>query len=137
MRIALSLVCDRAHRDPDGRLHVEGQYLDLHAPGFPAKHDLTLVAVLQWDPGDHGRFSFSVELVAPDGRPNLRGEGYSEVGAAEGGPPPRTYYIEPLQDVVFPEAGEYRFRIRVKGAWHEGPVLYLWQTGEDPPPAPG
>lgn len=129
MKILLSLVCDEAHQDREGRLHVRGQYLDLYAPGFPAKHDLTLVAILEWTHGEQGRFNFTVELAGPSGKPSLRGDGYTEVVATEPrGPRARTYYIQPLEDVVFADPGEYRFRIRVKGEWHDGPILYLWET---------
>ena len=131
MNLLLGLVCDRAHQGPDGRLHIEGQYHDLYAPGFPAKHDLTLVTVLEWSRNDHGRYNFTLELMDPNGKPSLRGSGYTEVvEAAEGGPAARTYYIEPLKDVVFPVAGTYQFRIQVKGAWHDGPTLYLWEQDE-------
>lgn len=128
MNLLLGLVCDRAHQAQDGRLHVEGQYHDLYAPGFPAKHDLTLVTVLEWSRSDHGRYNFTVELMDPNGKPSLRGSGYTEVvEAADDGPAARTYYIEPLKDVVFPVAGTYQFRIQVKGAWYDGPTLYLWE----------
>lgn len=132
MKLLLGLVCDRAQQSPDGRLFIEGQYHDLYAPGFPAKHDLTLVTVLEWARSDHGRYNFTVELTDPEGNPSLRGSGYTEVvEAAEGGPQARTYYIEPLQEVVFPMAGEYRFRLQVKGQWYDGPALYLWEQQED------
>lgn len=129
MNILLGLVCDDAHQDREGRLHIRGQYLDLYAPGFPAKHDLTLVLILEWPRSDQGRYTFTVELAAPSGKPSLRGEGYTEVVATDPtGPRARTTYIQPLEDVVFPEPGEYRFRVRVKGAWHDGPVLHLWES---------
>ncbi len=133
MKLLLSLVCDRANQGKDGRLFVDGQYHDLYAPGFPAKHDLTLVTVLEWDRSDHGRYTFTVELLDPDGNPSIRGSGYTEVVTADPeGPAARTYYLEPLVDVVFPKPGEYQFRIQVKGKWHEGPVLYLWENDEEP-----
>lgn len=133
MRLLLSLVCDKASQDREGRLNVQGQYLDLYAPGFPAKHDLTLVMVLEWSREDHGRYNFTMELTDPNGKPSLKGEGHTEVSTADpGGPAPRTYYVQELEDVVFPVPGEYRFRIQVKGRWTDGPVLYLWETGEEP-----
>ena len=132
MKLLLGLVCDRAQQGTDGRLFIEGQYHDLYAPGFPAKHNLTLVTVLEWSRNDHGRYNFTVELLDPDGQPSLRGSGFTEVVTADAdGPQARTYYIEPLEDVVFPKAGEYRFRIQVKGTWHEGPVLDLWESPEE------
>jgi len=131
VQLLLSLVCDNASQDREGRLHIEGQYLDLYAPGFPAKHNLTLVMVMGWSHEDHGRYAFTMELVGPDGKPSLRGEGHTEVSTADpAGPAPRTYYVQHLEDVVFPTAGEYRIRVRVKGRWTEGPVLYLWETAE-------
>ena len=131
MKILLSTICDRAQHASDGRLHIEGQYFDLYAPGFPAKHDLSFVAVLQWDRADHGRYNFTVELTDPNGKPSLRGDGHTEVvDPGPVGPAARTYYIEPLTDVVFPVPGEYRFRIQVKGVWYDGPSLYLWESGE-------
>lgn len=138
MQLLLSLVCDQATQDREGRLHVQGQYLDLYAPGFPAKHDLTLVMVLEWSRGDHGRYNFTMELLDPDGAPSLKGEGHTEVSTADpNGPAPRTYYIQRLEDVVFPKPGAYRFRIQVKGRWTDGPVLYLWETDEAPAEVPG
>lgn len=131
MKILLSTVCDRAQHAADGRLHIEGQYFDLYAPGFPAKHDFNFVSVLQWERSDHGRFNFTVELLDPNGDPSLRGDGHTEVvDPGPDGPAARTYYIEPLTDVVFPVPGEYRFRIQVKGRWYDGPSLYLWQSDQ-------
>ncbi len=136
MKILLSLVCDDARQHADGRLDIQGQYCDLYAPGFPAKHDLTFLAIFEWSRKDHGRYNFTVELVDPNGQPSLRGDGHTEVvDAPEGGPAARTYYIEPLEEVVFPVPGEYRFRIQVKGAWHDGPSLYLWEIPEGHEPA--
>ena len=131
MKILPSLICDRAQQAQDGRLFVEGQYCDLYAPGFPAKHNFTFVSIFEWSRNDFGRYNFTVELIGPNGNPTLRGEGHSEVVESDpSGPAARTYYIQALEDVVFPEAGEYRFRIQVKGEWHEGPVLYLWEAPE-------
>ncbi len=133
MKLLLSCVCDRAVQQPDGRIFIEGQYNDLYAPGFPAKHDLTLVSVLEWDREDHGRYTFTVELQDPNGNPSIRGSGYTEVTDADpDGPAPRTYYLEPLREVVFPVEGTYTFRIQVKGKWHEGPTLYLWESDAEP-----
>jgi len=136
MKLLLGLVCDRARQGPDGRMFIEGQYHDLYASGFPAKHDLTLVTVLEWARTDHGRYNFIVELLDPKGNPSLRGSGFTEVVESDpNGPQARTYYIEPLQNVVFPLPGAYRFRIQVKGRWYDGPTLYLWERAEEDPAA--
>lgn len=136
MKLLLSLVCDRAQQAQDGRMYIEGQYCDLYAPGFPAKHDLTFVSIFEWSRNDHGRYNFTVELQGPNGKPVLRGEGHTEVVESDPtGPAARTYYIQNLEEVVFPEAGEYRFRIQAKGHWYDGPSLYLWEA-EDAGGAP-
>jgi len=36
----------------------------------------------------------------------------------------------PLDGVVFPKAGQYDFRIKVKGQTLQGPGIYLMETAE-------
>jgi hypothetical protein len=38
----------------------------------------------------------------------------------------------PLETVIFPTSGPYRFRVRVKGQELEGPTLYLIQRDSAP-----
>jgi hypothetical protein len=37
----------------------------------------------------------------------------------------------PIEDVVFPRAGQYTFRVKVKGHTLEGPSLYLMQVPQE------
>ncbi len=127
MYVETFALCDAARLDEWGRLHIQGQYHALSAPGFPAQHDVTLVLAMEWDRGDHGRYNFDVELVAPDGKPTkfaVRG-GTDVGGGEEGRPRPRTTLIQPMEEVIFETPGEYRFRLRVKGRWFDGPRLFL------------
>ncbi len=135
MQLLLALVCDDARVTPEGKLDVHGVFNDLYAPGFPARQDaMVLALVLEWDRDDEGRFPFRVDLVDPRGKPSLSVEGYTDVGGAPPGrPPPRTRLVMPLEDVVFPVAGPYTFTLRVKGASLPGPSLYLVQADEAPP----
>ncbi|HSM61396.1 MAG TPA: hypothetical protein VK849_11385 [Longimicrobiales bacterium] len=135
MQLLLTLVCDEAGLGPDGKLDVHGVFNDLYAPGFPAKQDrMVLVVVVEWDRSDEGRYRFRVDLEDQDGRPALSVDGYSDVDRrAEGRPPPRTRLIMPLEEVVFPRPGAYRFRIRIKGETFAGPSLYLVEAAEAPP----
>jgi hypothetical protein len=130
VKLLLALLCDDAKVTADGKLDMHGVFNDLYAPGFPARQDrVVLVLVVEWDPEDHGRFQFRVDLVAPDGKPSLTVNGHTDVDARPAGrPPARTRLIMPLETVIFPVAGAYRFRIRVKGVEHEGPTLYLMRT---------
>jgi hypothetical protein len=127
MHIQLAFVCDEATMSPDGKMDVRGVFNDLAAPGFPAKQErMVLVTAIEWEPGDEGRNIFRVDLVGPDGRPSLTVDGHTEVERRPAGrPPPRTRLILPLENVVFPVPGRYRFEIRVKGKKLRGPSLYL------------
>jgi hypothetical protein len=143
VNLLLSLVCDDATEDPHGYLDAEGVRHDLYAPGFPAMQErLVVVMVVEWDRTDFGRYSFRVEmrgpggeLVGPAGRPTPWVEGHTEVHRPpDGRPPSRTRLVLPLERVVFPEPGRYRFRLTAKGRELEGPVVYL--TRIEPPIEP-
>lgn len=127
MYVETFLICDAARLDDWGRLHVDAQYHQLTAPGFPAKHDLVLVLVVEWDRGDHGRYDFVVEMLAPDGEtPRVGLRGQTEVDARpDDRPRARSPLIQPMPDVVFETPGEYRFRLKAKGRSIDGPRLYL------------
>lgn len=130
MKLLLALLCDDARITPEGKLDIHGVFNDLYAPGFPARQDrVVLVLVVEWAREDHGRFQFRVDLVAPDGRPSLTVNGHTDVDARPAErPPARTQLVMPLETVIFPVPGPYRFRIRVKGVEHDGPTLYLMRT---------
>lgn len=127
MDLLLALVCDDARATPEGKLDVHGIFNDLYAPGFPAKQDrMVLVLVLEWDRRDAGRFKFRVDLMGPGGRPSFTVDGHTDVDErAPGQPPARTRLLMPLEEIVFPEEGAYRFVVRVKGRELRGPSLYL------------
>jgi hypothetical protein len=127
VKLLLALLCEDASSSPSGRLDIHGVLNDLSAPGFPARQDrMVLVLVLEWKPEDHGRFALRVDLLAPDGKPSVTVNGHTDVDArAPGRPPARTQLIMPLEAVVFPTPGAYRFRVRVKGHDMEGPTLHL------------
>lgn len=118
-------------------MDIHGVFNDLYAPGFPARQDhMTLVLVLEWDRQDQGRFTFKLDLVGPDDRPTLTVDGHTDVGVRrEDEPPARTRLTMPLEDVVFPVPGRYRFQLRVKGRTLDGPSLYLVRTEAPREPA--
>ena len=127
MKLLLALLCEEASLDAHGRLDIHGVLNELSAPGFPARQDrMTLVLVLEWPPQDHGRFALRLDLIAPDGKPSVTVNGHTDVDARPSGrPPARTQLVMPLESVVFPTPGAYRFRVRVKGQDLEGPTLHL------------
>ena len=134
MHLRFAAICEDARATPDGKLDVHGVYHDLAAPGFPARQDrMVLVLVLEWGRGDHGRYRFKADLEGEDGKTTLTVEGESEVHQPEPDrPPARSQLIMPLDDVIFPRAGQYTFRVKVKGQTFQGPSIYLLESPEDP-----
>jgi hypothetical protein len=135
VELTLALVCDRARATEDGKLDVQGVFNDLFAPGFPAKQNrMMLVMGIEWDRADDGRYKFRVDLEDPTGRPTITLEGHTDVDKrGPDRPPARTRLIMPLENIVFPIPGAYRFMLRVKGSQLQGPTLHLFQS-EAPPP---
>ena len=133
MKLRFAAVCEDARPTPDGRLDVHGVYHDLSAPGFPARQDrLVLVLVLEWDRADHGRYLFKADLEDEAGNVSLTVEGETEVHRPlPESPPARSQLIMPIEDVVFPRAGQYAFRVKVKGHTLEGPSLNLMQSPQE------
>jgi len=132
MHLRFSCICEDARPTPEGKVDVHGVYHDLAAPGFPARQDLlVLVLVLEWDRADHGRYLFKADLEDEDGKITVTVEGETEVHRPRPEyPPSRSQLIMPLEDIVFPRAGQYQFRVRVKGQTLDGPSLYLMEAPE-------
>ena len=137
------MVCDDVEEDPHGYLDARGIRHDLYAPGFPAMQEqLFVVLVVEWPRSDYGRYDFRLEMrgpggerVGPGGQPTPWLDGHTEVHQPPPErPPSRTRLVLPLERVVFPEPGPYRFVLRVKGRELEGPVVYLNRI--DPPSVP-
>lgn len=136
MHLRFSAVCEDAHATPDGKVDLHGVYHDLSAPGFPAKQDrLVLVLVIEWEYEDHGRYLFKADLEDDEGDVSITVEGETEVHQPKPGQPPaRSQLIMPLEGVVFPHAGQYTFRVKVKGQTLEGPGIFLMEVPEGQEP---
>ena len=126
-------VCEHAQPTPEGKLDLHGVYHDLSAPGFPAKQDrLVLVLVLEWDRSDHGRYLFTADLEDDEGNISLTVKGETEVQSpAPGQPPARSQLILPMEEIIFPHAGQFTFRVKVKGHVFDGPGIFLMEIPEE------
>lgn len=115
MRTLYALVCEDASVRGDGRVDVHGVFHQLYAPGFPAQQDrLVLAVAIEWDAGETGRREFRIDLMDPTGSPALTVSGHTDIeAAAEGEAPPQTRLIMPIDRVIFPAAGTYRFELHV------------------------
>ncbi len=136
MELYLSLVCDSARQAESGtRIDVQGAFNDLFAPGFPAVQGrMVIVAGIEWDRTDEGSHRFRVDLLDPSKKPCLTVEGETQVDPrAPDRPPARTCLIMPVENVVFPVPGKYRFSVRAKGRVFKGSALQLFL---DPNAAP-
>jgi hypothetical protein len=133
VKLRFAAVCEDARPTHEGRLDVHGVYHDLSAPGFPARQEhLVLVLVLEWDRADHGRYIFKADLEDEAGNVSLTVEGETEVHRPPpDSPPARSQLIMPIDGVVFPRAGQYSFRVKVKGQTLEGPSLNLMQVPQE------
>ena len=111
MRVAYSVVCESARMRADGRVDIEGIFNELQAPGFPAEQDhLVLVATVEWDSREEGNIEFEVELRGPGDVGLLKARAETEVVPAADSPViPQTRLILPLDEVVFPQNGLFRF----------------------------
>jgi hypothetical protein len=112
MKVMTAALCEHARERPDGRLDLTGVLHLLHAPGFPAVQEhVTAVFVIAWAPDEAGPQPLRADLIGPQGRRILTIEGQTDVPAHTGGAPPQTRLILPLEQVVFPEPGEYGFQL--------------------------
>jgi hypothetical protein len=131
MRITTAAVCEQVHERADGRIDLIGVFDRLHAPGFPAvQEQMTAVFVLEWAADESGQQDVRADLIGPQGRRVLTIEGRTEVQPTPGGAPPQTRLILPLQQVVFPEPGDYRFELVAAGELR--PVCPLWLLRQGP-----
>ena len=114
MELILSLACEDARARPDGRLDFVGVFDELQAPGFPAAQDrMMVVFVMEWGPDQTGRQEFTADLVDAEGTKVLTIEGHTDVAPPEGASRPKTQLMMPLERVIFPHEGEYRFFLTV------------------------
>lgn len=126
MKILYALSCDHAEPKEDGRLDIHGVFHELFAPGFPAKHQMVFLLGVEWDVEAPGRRDFKIDLLDPSGSPALTIQGHTEVQEQmPSSPPPRTVLVMPIEDVRFPMAGTYEFRLTIEGESYPLAPLHL------------
>ncbi|HSK21016.1 MAG TPA: hypothetical protein VK912_17805 [Longimicrobiales bacterium] len=117
MILRLSAVCESARERPDGRLDLSGIFNDLSAPGFPAMQErMTVVFVVEWEADETGELPLRADMIDESGRKLLTIQGHTQVDARGADrSPPQTRLIMPLEKVVFPKPGRYRFELVAGG----------------------
>lgn len=113
MILRLATVCESAHERPDGRLDLTGIFNDLSAPGFPAMQDrMTVVFLVEWEADESGELPLRADMIDESGRKLLTIQGHTQVEARRADrAPAQTRLIMPLDKVVFPKPGRYRFEL--------------------------
>ena len=127
MNLILALACDEATIREDGKLDVQGVFNELGAPGFPAAQDrMTVVFVIEWTAEEQGPQPLRADLLDQDDQMILTIQGQTEVEfRTPDQPPAQTRLVLPLEKVVFPHAGAYRFRLRAGPSVTEALPLFV------------
>ena len=130
MILKLAAVCESARERPDGRLDLSGIFNDLSAPGFPAMQErMTVVFVVEWEPEESGELPLRADMIDESGRKLLTIQGHTQVvsrGADRS--PPQTRLIMPLEKVVFPGPGRYRFELVAGGDMADACSFFVGET---------
>jgi hypothetical protein len=116
VNVALAVVCDHALIDQSGKLSVIGIFERIWVERFPAVHPrLHLVLRLKGRRTEIGQHPIVIQLMDPDGREVLRGDGAVQIGE----PPAGVTEVEAgavlAFDVPLERAGTYHFAITVDG----------------------
>ena len=127
MELLLALACDGAHVREDGKLDIQGVFNELQAAGFPAAQEkMTVVFVMEWPAEVEGRIQLRADLVDTDDRKVLTIQGHTDVRPRpDERAPAQTRLIMPLERVVFPHAGRYRFRLTAGDATVDAFSLFV------------
>lgn len=117
MILRLATVCESAHERPDGRLDLNGIFNELSAPGFPAVQErMTVVFLVEWEADESGELPLRADMIDESGRKLLTIQGHTQVEArGTQRAPAQTRLIMPLEKVVFPKPGRYRFELVAGG----------------------
>lgn len=138
MKLIFSIACDRARERPDGKLDVEGIFNELYAPGFPAQQEqMTVVFVVEWEPEEAGQQPLRADLLDEADEKVLTIQGHTDV--AERGSdraPAQTRLVLPLEQVVFPHPGRYRFQLEVGDEVLRAFSVYVTERDETEVPDP-
>jgi hypothetical protein len=127
MNLILALACDEARVRDDGKLDVVGVFNELGAPAFPAAQErMTVVFIIEWATAEQGAQPLRADLIDQDNQLILTIQGQTDVDSrGPDQPPAQTRVVLPLENVVFPHAGAYRFRLRAGAHTVEALPLFV------------
>jgi hypothetical protein len=106
-----------ARERPDGRLDLVGVFNELSAPGFPAMQDrMSVVFLMEWSAEEAGRQPLRADMLDEADRKVITIQGHTDVEPrGSDRAPARTRLVMPLEKVIFPAPGRYRFELLAGG----------------------
>lgn len=130
MILRLAALCEAARERPDGRMDLVGVFNELSAPGFPAMQErMTAVFVVEWAADETGQQPLRADMIDADGRKLLTIQGHTDVDARDDQRAPAvTRLVMPLEKVVFPHAGRYRFELLAGSDVVEACTLFVGEV---------
>lgn len=130
MILKLAAACEAARERPDGRFDLTGIFNELSAPGFPAMQErMTVVFVVEWEAGEVGELPLRADMIDESGRRLLTIQGHTQVEARGADrAPAQTRLIMPLEKVVFPQPGRYRFELVAGGDVADALSLFVGEA---------
>jgi hypothetical protein len=133
MILKLSAVCEAARERPDGRLDLVGVFNELSAPGFPAVQErMTVVFLVEWAADESGRQPLRADMIDDTGRKILTIQGHTDVEARGADrAPAQTRLIMPVEKVVFPSPGRYRFQLVAGGDAADACSFFVGKVADD------
>jgi hypothetical protein len=138
VNVALAVVCDHALIDQAGKLSVIGIFERIWVERFPAVHPrLHLVLRLKGRRTEIGEHAIVIQLLDPDRREVLRGDGAVQIGE----PPAGVTEVEAgavlTFDVPLDRPGTYHFAITVDGQPAADVPVSVSQMPAPAPQTPG
>lgn len=131
MEVDLALLADAATIDGSGKLNILGVFDRLTTANFPAQHP-RMVLILRFSAGvqEIGRHEVAISLRTPGGDEVVRVDGEMHLGPGRGSVGGRVQlpHILHFDGLVFPDAGQYAFDVRVDGEHHESVPLTVVGT---------
>ncbi|HEX6136000.1 MAG TPA: hypothetical protein VFZ24_18650 [Longimicrobiales bacterium] len=130
MILRLAALCEDARERPDGRVDLIGLFNELTAPGFPAMQDrMMVVFIVEWGPDDSGELPLRADMIDASGRKLLTIQGHTRVDPrGSDRAPAQTRLIMPLEKVVFPKPGRYRFELLAGGDVADACSLFVGEV---------